>query len=74
MENIETELTEKSDQFSKLTGKLTEVHIDRICDYRVIDTILGGSVLILRLPIEERPTYRNRSQVTSNNRTAQRDS
>ena len=48
-EKIETELAEKADHFTALTGKFAGLRKYRIGAYRVIYTITDDSVLILRI-------------------------
>lgn len=49
LDKIETELSEKADQFPVLSGKFAGLRKYQIENYRVIYTILKDSVLILRI-------------------------
>ena len=46
---IESELPEKADQYPNLTRKFSGLRKYRVGDYRVIYSIIGDTVLILRI-------------------------
>lgn len=54
---IETELPQKAEDFPTLSGKFSGLRKFRIGDYRVIYSIIGDTVLILRIS-HRRESYR----------------
>ena len=49
LKKIEDELPEKAETFPVLTGKFSRLRKFRIGDFRVIFSIIGDTVLILRI-------------------------
>ena len=49
LKKIEEELPEKANSFPSLTGKFTGLKKCRVGDYRIIYSIVGDTVLILRI-------------------------
>jgi len=49
LKKIEEELPEKANSFPSLTGKFTGLKKCRVGDYRIIYSIIGDTVLILRI-------------------------
>ena len=54
---IETELPEKAESFPTLSGKFSGLRKFRVGDYRVVYSIIGDTVLILRIS-HRREEYR----------------
>jgi len=46
---IETELPEKAEIFSTISGKFSGLRKFRVADYRVIYSIIGDTALLLRI-------------------------
>ncbi|MEF9426727.1 MAG: type II toxin-antitoxin system RelE/ParE family toxin [Candidatus Mariimomonas ferrooxydans] len=57
LKKIESELPEKAETFSKLSGKFAGLRKFRIGDYRVIYSIIGDTSIILRIS-HRRESYR----------------
>lgn len=57
LKKIEEDLPKKADTYPTLTGKFAGLRKCRIGDYRVIYTIIEGTVLILRIS-HRREAYR----------------
>jgi mRNA interferase RelE/StbE len=48
-DKIDSELSQRADQFPQLTGKFAGLRKYRIGDYRVIYTLLHDTVIVLRI-------------------------
>jgi mRNA interferase RelE/StbE len=48
-DKIDSELSQRADQFPQLTGKFAGLRKYRIGDYRVIYTLLQDTVIVLRI-------------------------
>ncbi len=57
LKKIEDELPEKADSYPSLTGKFTGLKKCRVGDYRIIYSLIGDTVLILRIR-HRREAYR----------------
>ena len=57
LRKIERDLPEKADMSPSLTGKFTSMKKYRIGDYRIIYSIIGDTVLVLRVS-HRRESYR----------------
>lgn len=57
LNKIEQELPEKAETFSTLSGKFSGLRKFRVGDYRVIFSIIGDTVIILRIS-HRREVYR----------------
>jgi mRNA interferase RelE/StbE len=57
LRKIEEDLPEKAETFPALTGKFSGMRKFRVGDYRVIFSIIGDAVLILRIS-HRREAYR----------------
>jgi len=49
LKKIEEELPEKADSYPSLTGKFTGLKKYRVGDYRIIYSLIGDTILILRI-------------------------
>jgi mRNA interferase RelE/StbE len=49
LKKIKEELPEKADSYPSLTGKFTSLKKCRVGDYRIIYSLIGDTVLILRI-------------------------
>jgi len=57
LKKIEEELPEKADSYPSLTGKFAGLKKCRVGDYRIIYSLIGDTVLILRIR-HRREAYR----------------
>ncbi|MFC1528675.1 type II toxin-antitoxin system RelE/ParE family toxin [Candidatus Latescibacterota bacterium] len=57
LRKIEKDLPEKADTFPFLTGKFASLRKYRVGDYRIIYSIIGDTVLVLRI-CHRREAYR----------------
>jgi len=57
LERLELELPFKADMFPMLSGKFSGLRKFRVGDYRVVFTIMGDTVLVLRIG-HRREVYR----------------
>jgi len=57
LKKIEEELPEKADSYPSLTGKFTGLKKYRVGDYRIIYSLIGDTILILRIR-HRRKAYR----------------